>query len=433
MGVKKMRPVSVSLGKIFLFLLNIIIGTGVYLNSIPLYNLLGKYSFLAYLCTGILVFPIIYIAYEITVFFSGKNLSDIFFEHFSSLSYFPVLLYVFSKLGTSVIGVIFLTQSLLSFFDFSAYVNSLWPIIILFLFCYFFVYYDFVISLFLQRMIMFAKLIPLFIMVLFSFYIFFCKSHMGVFVSDVGSLDIFSLNKLCSSIGITLFAFSGFESLFSLSDSLQKRDNKISLVLLFAFFFSLILYVLYQYCLAYIGFFTLNMPGGENNFFIFLKKITNSLFLGNFFFFFSNLAIFFSAFGVSQGVLYAGIRNIVSLWERLSSQKVSIDTHIVKKILFFIFLLYLYIGSRNIFILQQLSSLGTIITYFLLVIIYQSIPGSNRLFSFCSLLSVLLLFIFHFYNAWYNFGFYGYFFYLIIFLLLIILFFILKKYDTIKK
>ncbi len=424
---------SVSLGKIFLFLVNIIIGTGVYLNSIPLYNLLGKYSFLAYLCAGILVFPIIYIAYEITVFFSGKNLSDIFCAYFSSLSYFPILLYVFSKLGTSVIGVIFLTQSLLSFFHLSAYLQSFWPIIILFLFCYFFVYYDFGVSLFLQRIIMFAKLIPLFIMVLFSLYIFFCKADAGFFLSGVGNGEFFSWKKLCSSIGITLFAFSGFESLFSLSDSLQKRDNKISLVLLFAFFFSLILYVLYQYCLAYIGFFTLHMPGGDNNFFIFLKKITNSLFLGDFFFLFSNMAIFFSAFGVSQGVLYAGIRNIVSIGERLSSRRISIEVNMVKRLLFFIFLIYLYIGYKNIFILQQLSSLGTIITYLFLVLIYQSIPGASMLFSFFSLLSVVLLFLFHFYNAWYNFGFFGYFFYFIIFISLIIFFFILKKYDIIKK
>lgn len=422
-----MTDIRMSLSSLFLFLINVIIGTGVYLNSAPLCNLLGVYSFLAYLFTGILISPIIYISYKIATHFVGKGLPEIFYENFGSADFFFVLLYAFSKMSTSVIGVLFLSQS------FHALVNTFFLPIpyfflvgVIFLFCYYFVYKEFSVSPVFHKIITFAKLLPLILIILLYFYMT-AKVSVNQIEYSYG-VELCSISSLLKSIGVTLFAFSGFESLFSLSHLFIKNDKKIPFVLVCSFLLSLISYLVYQFCVSYLFFSVGNTISLSNHFSLFLKNLTNGI-PGSFsFFIICNIAILFSAFGVSQGVLYTVIRNIYAICSRIKNNKNSIFSLLsIKRIIFFIFPVYLYIGYKNIFILQQLSSLGTIITYLLFVCCYKKIPSSNRLFFYVSLLSVLSLLIFHIYNAYYHFGFYGYFFYFTIFGILILFSYVLKK------
>ena len=134
----------------------------------------------------------------------------------------------------------------------------------------------------------------------------------------------------------------------------------------------------------------------------------------------------FSSLGVAQGVLYMVVNTMYGGMGKIFCNNIMY----VKHFIFSVVILYLYVGSINIFILQQMSSLGTIVLYFLFLLSFSK-GGKYKIVSLLGFLSVLIFFIIHIYNAYYYFGFTGYIMYAMIFMILFLLYFLkrVNKYE----
>jgi len=417
---------NISVTSCFLFLLNIIIGTGVFLNTSQLFFLLNKSSYLAYVVTGFLMIPIISITYILANENIGFNLTGLFSKYFGEWNIVFVPLYALSKFSTSVIGMIFISTLIKNIF-FSQivgfYLNVLFFFLIYFL-CAFLVYYDISIHNLIQKIIITVKIIPLVGIIILFFYYFFYDSLFSfsyVFLNDVNqSFDFF---KLAQGASITIFAFAGFESLFAINHLLVENKKKGALLLGVSFFCALILYVLYQMCISFLASIFLVDTQQVISFSSFLHQCFGHIFFANIFILFINMAIMVSSLGVAHGIMYVTVNNLYSSMTNLFTT--------VKKTKYFVFLLapfYAYLGVNNIFILQQFSSLGTIITYGMFVLMYYQIKNRNKFLFFIGLLSIFVFLFAHIYNAFNHFGFTGYFIYGILVMLLCFNFFFRKSF-----
>lgn len=416
---------NISITSCFLFLLNIIIGTGVFLNTSQLFFLLNKYSYLAYIVTGFLMIPIISITYILANENPGFNLTRLFTKYFGEWNTIFVPLYALSKFATSVIGMIFISTLIKALFFsqiVSFYLNVLFFLFIYSL-CVFLVYYDISINNIIQKLIISVKIIPLVGIIILFFYYFFYDSLFScshVILHNV--YESFDFFKLAQGASITIFAFAGFESLFAINHLLIGNTKKGPWLLGISFFCALILYVLYQFCISYLACFFLVQTQQVISFLSFLQQCFGHILFANIFILFINIAIMVSSLGVAHGIMYVTVNN---LYSSMTSLFITI-----KKAKYFVFLLvpfYAYIGINNIFILQQFSSLGTIITYGMFVLMYYQIKEKNNILFYVALLSIFVFLFAHIYNAFNYFGFTGYCIYAILLVLLYFNFFF-KRY-----
>jgi hypothetical protein len=405
---------SISSVSCFLFLINIIIGTGVFLNTVPLYFLLQEYSYLAYVLTGILMMPIMWITYVLASVHVGFNLTQLFEYYFGQHNRIFIPLYALSKLATAVIGLIFISSVLKNIF-FSAGSSVIYQGLVFFIFYLFavlLVFYDISLHSMLQKTIILFKLIPLIGVIFLFLYYFLFKNTPPLLCMD--SSSVFDGWKLAQGASITIFAFAGFESLFAISHLLSGNKRGGAILLMTSFISSLILYCVYQFAIGNIATYAAHINVAElSTFSDFLAKLFLLVPHASIFIMLFNIAIILSSFGVLHGIMYATVNNI------FCGIKDIIKTIKNAKYLVFVLVpIYALFGMRNIFILQQLSSLGTIITYLLFLLCYRKINESNLILFILSLISISIFVLVHLYNAYYYFGFYGYMIYGVIFLVL---------------
>jgi amino acid transporter len=404
---------------LFIFLVNLIIGTGVFLNATRLFDLLGKYSFMAYVMTGILVFPILLVTYNLSRRHQGKNMVEIFHFYFGCESNFFVSLYSIAKLATAGVAIVFSANILHVFFDsFGCFIYTEMFFIFILGICFFLSYFDYSISPYVQFLIIFFKMIPIVLTIGLLFYFlikkfFFANNFLFVSSSDLFfSFDTFS--SLCEGIAMTIFSFAGFEALFSMGHYRLRSKNGLnfSVLLVFGFLVAWILYVLYQFGMGY-----LVSNSSSVGVFGFLRNCFKDNEGFNYLLRFMNLCVFASSFGVAHGITYTASNNLSFSLKEFKFSKRSLQI--------FVFLLLFFYGVvffNKIFLLQQLSSLGTILTYFIFVYCYSR--ENINFLAFLGFLSCIILLSMHLYTAIFYLGFFGYFLY---FFFAFILFFLFKK------
>jgi hypothetical protein len=420
---------NISASSCFLFLLNIIVGTGVFLNTAQLFFLLNKGSYLAYLVTGFLMIPIITITYFLANDHPGCNLTVLFSIYFGGWNKVLVPLYALSKFATSVIGIIFISTLLKNMFfnNSMGYGFNLLFFLLIYLLCVILVYYDISINYIIQKIIITVKLIPLIAIILFFVFYVFYDSILSIPTGSFASLNLVNENfcwlKLAQGASITIFAFSGFESLFAINHLLIGNKKRGALLLGLSFLSAWCLYILYQFSIGNLAHFFFVDTVQAISFSSFLQQCFGHVFFANIFILFINIAIMVSSFGVAHGIMYVTVNNLYSSLVHVFGN--------LKNTKFFVFALiplYALAGMRNIFILQQFSSLGTIITYGIFVCVYYKSKDMNKALCFFGVLSILIFICAHLYNAIYYFGFLGYAIYIFCFLLLLFLNFFVRGF-----
>lgn len=415
----KQASLEISPFILFIFLVNLVIGTGVFLNAVRLFGLLGTYSFLAYVLTGVLVFPILLVTYNLSYMHQGKNMVEIFYFYFGKQSNFFVSLYSIAKLATAGVAIVFSANILHIFFNsFGYFIHTEIFFIFILGICFFLSYFDYSVSPYVQFLIIFFKMIPIFLTIVLLFY-FLIKNF---FLTDdllfVPSSCLFSFSdqfsSLCEGVAITIFSFAGFEALFSMGHYRLRSKNGLSfpVLLVFGFIVAWILYVLYQFGMGYLA-----NNGGGHGVFDFLLGCFKENQGFNYLLRFMNLCVFASSFGVAHGITYTASHNLSSSLKEFKFSKRSLQIFV-----FLLLFLYGIIFFDKIFLLQQLSSLGTILTYFIFVYCYFR-ENANFL-AFLGFLSCIILLVMHIYTAVFYLGFEGYFLYLFF---AFMLFFLFKK------
>lgn len=386
--------------EVFLFLINVIVGAGIFLNTVPIFNLLGSVSWLAYLLTGLLIIPVVYVTYSLSCLYAGYNMIDLLAVSFGERSFFYAMMFALGKVGTSAIGLICMTKLLME------WIGA--PFCIAFFSIFIFLFLLLHIGFHINKIFMFLILVLKLSIVLFVIGIFLYVWNREICILSDNLVMLkngFSLQSLGQAVSITVFAFSGFEALFSVTNLLANKKSG-AFILGCSFVCALLLYLFYQYSISYI--LTLcNMHGYEGSFIelmIYLGRCTvGGVKMPIYFMHYIEFALMMAFCGVSYGLLYANSNNIYAILNKMRS----FSFLQARLLLFFCLFLYVLVGSFNILYLQQFSTLATLFLYALFL--YQFIEKIGvSCMSILGCLSLSIFILMHIYNAFVYLGFYGY-------------------------
>ena len=356
------------------FIINVMIGSGIFLNTGALEILAPHVSFLAYLSVGILMLPIVIICFKLlscyprASFYQLGNTINPLFGLVMSWGYF------FGKLATMTIALSVGSNLLLN--QNNTIFTSVFSISILIIFLHF-TKKNVSLNNNAPLFFCFAKIIPLLILIGTGLY--YAQIHTTIeYISGAKISDIISC------IPLTVFAFAGFESLFAIASRVKKNAFLITLV---AFMAVLILYFLYQYSA---GILLDRNILKNNNIISILSSMFEKSFIGGLnATLFTRWAIGLSALGASYGVFVATIYNVENLYEyypflQQKSQWCAFFTSLI-----YILLLKGVYGNTSL--LQQLSSLGTFLTYTYCIFIYSTIKNNSKILLVWTLLCWLII------------------------------------------
>lgn len=341
--------------------LNIMLGTGVFINTVMLTQKAGAWSVFLYLMGGILMLPLIMGFAQLTRVHSGTD----FYSFGASISPYVGFMstwgYFMSKLSTASLGL-------------------------------------FVFSSFVQKTITVLATIPTLALALTVLALFSCLNLLG---TRIGSIiqTIFLTTKLFPLLGaillactyfepftiptvyeflpklpvalpLVLFCFLGFEATCSLSRIIENPRKNASRVILFSFAILLMLTTLYQ--LFFYAALTTTLEAQPNYLSAFPLLIEKTLpaassFLPKLF----SLAVATSAMGGAYGVLYSNMWNLYSLADQGHLPFSSFLTKFNRFHIPFMCVaaealaccIYLFSTQGSQIPLQYISTLGCLITY----------------------------------------------------------------------
>lgn len=346
--------------------LNIMLGTGVFINTVVLTQKAGPWSVFLYLIGGALMLPLIMSFARLTQVHSGTD----FYAFGASINpfygYISTWGYFMSKLSTASLGL----------FVFSSFVQKTIPALVnvptlgiaftvLSLFSVLNLLGTRVGSI-IQTVFLTAKLFPLLgaIALAFAYFEPFALPPVHEF-----------LPLLPISLPLVLFCFLGFEATCSLSRIIENPRKNASRVILFSFALLLLLTTLYQlFFYAALGSTLAEQPNYLSAFPLLVAK--TAPWAGNFLPNLFSLAVATSAMGGAYGVLYSNMWNLYSLADqnhlpfsssltRLNRFQIPLFCVAAEALAVCIYLLSTH-GSQ--IPLQYISTLGCLITYTISVI-----------------------------------------------------------------
>lgn len=364
---------KLTLNQAILININVMLSTGIFLNSIPLVKLAGTYSPLIYIFVAICILPLILGISKLLKIFPGGSFYNYANESLgekwgflSSWSYFT------GKLASATIMTHFGLQIIQSLFPFLQHINI-------------FVIDIIVLNLFtwanlqnlktgsqIQQAFLVFKSIPVLFIILSGLYIFTGSGlHLGQF----------SGWNVLTSIPLVIYAFTGFEAACSLSRHIKDSEKNAPIAILTSFSIVVIFSVLYQFVFSQLIDKTC-LINSDINYVKSIPLILGYLNLSNTLI--SKIIALFqlfiatSALGGAYGVIFSNSWNLFALSE---------NNHIIFKKLFtkfnkhniplfcvitelLICLTYLTIsGGSNIF-LQQFSAIGCTLAYLITIVSY---------------------------------------------------------------
>jgi amino acid transporter len=355
---------NLSLWSAVIINLNIIIGTGVFINTAELAKRAGLLGGLCYIIVGLLLFPLILSFVRLLQLYPSGG-----FYAFCSTSLHPLVgflstwSYFFAKLSSGTLAIHIFTLLIQKTFPILACISPLsFDIIIL--------------SLLLalnmlnvrtgskiQNWLMILKVSPLFLVIASGFLLL-----QGDNVTPVHQL----WEGIPSAIPLVLHALLGFEVACAISRNLENPEVDGPRSILISYGIVMILYMLYQgFFYAIVGPNLAQAADYRGAFPLLIStfNISNQMrdFLGHFI----HIAIALSALSAAFGIIYANVWNIYALAERhhtiapttmMLRNRFSIPFMcvIVQGIIMLAYLCIM-LGEQTTF--QQLSAFGTTMTY----------------------------------------------------------------------
>jgi amino acid transporter len=389
---------TLSLPRAILINLNIMMGAGIFINTVELSKRTGLLSGFMYPLIGLLILPlIIAIAQLVNLYpagsfyvFAQRQLGP-FMGFVSTWSYFT------AKLASAMLMIHVATSLLMQLFPALAAIGSV------------FIFDGAILALFIclnllnmktgssiQLGFLGFKLIPL-LFVIGVGILFFAPG-------SIASLPII-WSGIPSSLPLVLYAAMGFEAICALSSKIEDAERNGPKAIMYSFGIMIILVFLFQFLFyTFLG----DTLAQQTTFLGAFPALLQKLFPGKSSYALQlifHLAIAFSALGGCYGILYSNNWNLHILaqhqkirgWHwlvRLNRQAIPYLCLAVEALLC---LLYLYLSSGNQIMLQQLAALGTAVTYTISVIslcvlyVKTAAPLSKKVVTICALSSCGLL------------------------------------------
>ncbi len=362
---------KLSLPEAILINLNIMMGSGIFINTVELSKQTGLLSGFMYPLIGLLIFPLILSIMELIALYPsggfytyGQQELSPFIGFLSTWSYFiaklasaSLMIHVSMSLLTQIFPALLTIGSVLTF-----------DLLILSLFI--------VLNLLNMRTgsrIQFGflgfKLIPV-LFVIAGGLLFFSPTH-------VVSLP-FIWSGIGTSLPLVLYAATGFESMCAISNKIENAQRNAPRAIMISFITMMSLVFLFQFLFyATLG----SALSDQTNYLGAFPALLHKLFAGHEIIIhklqaFFHLAIAFSALGGCYGILYSNNWNLYILaqhkkvkgWHFLTRLNKQAIPYICLAIEWLICIGYLYFTTGTQLILQQLAALGTTVTYAISVI-----------------------------------------------------------------
>ena len=387
---------KLSLVSAILININIMLGSGIFINTVLLSKASGALGALVYLLVGLLMLPLIIVFAELLKFNQGGTFYEFghiihpFVGFLSSWSYFTAKL---ASCALSVHIFVTLVQRLIPVLSTCNPLMFDSGIIILFLCLNLF---NMRIGRSIQYAFIVLKLIPITFVLLAALF-FFTGAYYTV--------DTFMWEGIPESIPFVLFAFSGFEASCSLSRSIRDPHKNGPRAIFISYFIVLSILILYQ--LGLFGILGSQLGGLASFRDVYPVLVTgifpNSASLQVFFKAITLLGIAASSLGASYGIMYSNAWNLYALAQhghtfvptyigQLNRHHVPFVCVIIEGILA---LSYTWLAQGNQVPLQQMSALGSTIAYSLSAISFMFvalfITRNHRLVAALSLVSCLVL------------------------------------------
>lgn len=426
---------KLSLLSAILININIMLGTGVFINVANLTALAGSLGAAVYVLVGILILPLILAFSHLLVIHPGGT----FYEFGARLS--PVWGFISSwsyftgKLATSAIGIhVFVTsiQHMSPFF--ARYSPFGIELVILALFMVFNMF-NLKTGRNINYYFIFLKFIPI---------VFVLCAALSLFNGENFTAESLLWTGIPSGIPLVLFAFAGFEASCSLSKQIENPEKNGPKAIFISYLITLVTVTSYQ--LGMFGILGSYLGTFGKDFQKVLPAVVMNVFPQNasaqsFFTLLTLSGVAASALGASYGVIYANIWNLYTLAQRkdvffasVIVRKNKYETPFVAVLvagcIVLAYLTGLTLLGGNLVPIQQISAFTVNIVYSISVVSFAATcfftKKANRLLALASIASCLLLGHAAYINAL-KFGFCSILAYLCVVLLGVTMFYVLQK------
>lgn len=399
---------KLSLKSAILINVNIMLGSGIFINTVVLSKLAGSAGALVYAIVGILLLPlIIAIAKLLQCHQNGGTFFDFGASVKPILGFISSWSYFIGKMASSALGIhvcLSLLQELIP--SLKAIPIILFDCLIIILFCLLNLL-NLRIGQSIQVGFMFFKLIPIFFAIFAGLFIFSGTNF---------NYSNFLISGIPISIPLVLYAFSGFEASCSLSNSIENPEKNGPKAILISYCLVILIVMLYQtifygalgeklasmvdYTHAFPQLLENLMPNLPN-----LKNLLHGLL---------HIGIASSSLGASYGIMYSNSWNLFTLASRTNTfdiQNTNVSSKFGKSFLTYLnkhnmpyiciiieailAIAYIIISQGHQISLQQVSAFGSVIAYTcsaiaLLIITYKATKKINAI-SVLSLISCSIL------------------------------------------
>lgn len=343
--------------------INIMIGAGIFVNTIPLSERIGIFSPLSYIAVGILLLPLIFSMMKLIEYYpEGGFYTYVSSELSPRFGFAAAWSYFIGKMASATLVLSFSTRLFQEIIPLFKEINQ--PIVYGIILCLILTINNMGMRLgsSLQKMLVYAKFIPIVIVIL-----------IGLLYWNTIKFSVIqpTMQELIETIPMVLYAASGFETACILSLTIQDPTNNASRAILFSYISVLSIAAIYQ-LFAYILFTQSSLKISEYTQFFstiarsvpfttIIPTIQLILILG----------LAYSALGSAFGIFYGNIWNFFTL----AKQKYIPGYKYFTKLNRFgipswcivaeglISLFFFFIASGNYLLLQQCSALALSFTF----------------------------------------------------------------------
>lgn len=387
---------KLSLFAAILININIMLGSGIFINTVLLAQASQSLGALAYLFVGLLIFPLILVVAELLKYHNGGTFYDFGATVHPVVGFISSWSYFTAKLASCALGIHVFVTLMQQLLPLPFMVN---PLVIDSLIITFFVFlnlYNVRIGRSIQYGFIVLKLIPITMVILGALWWWFDHT--------LYTIEHIDVTAILSSVPFVLFAFSGFEASASLSRSIENPSKNGPRAILISYGIVLTLLCLYQVAffgmfgpqLAQFASFRQAFPALAQLLFdnTSLMVISKACML---------IGIAASSLGASYGIMYSNVWNLYTLAHNnhvFGAQRlVGLNSHSIPYIGVgiegLLALCYVWLSAGNQVPLQQISALGSALAYCISSIVFVVIAFSHlkrkRFLSLCGLASCLIL------------------------------------------
>lgn len=393
-----MKPLKLSLRSAIFINLNIILGTGIFINTVVLAQHVGPWGALTYLTVGALLLPLILALAHLVKLYKGGSFYDYAATIHPFVGFLSQWCYFVGKLAACTLGIytfVLLMQNII--IPLKEYSTLLLAAGIVFLFIALNML-NLRINRSIQMTFFVLKMIPI-LCVLFLALIYFAPANLINTALDLHALGI--------TIPFALYAFTGFEATCSLVHTLENPERDGPRAILYSYGLSVLIAVLFQTALYMLVGPQLETAGTFlHTFPLIFKNFFQNVLVQQYGVVCMHVAIACSSLGAAYGVFFSNAWNLWNIAEKklipgatwitkLTRQQVPAVCIAVEGA---IVLLYLWYTHGAQIALQQTNTLALTTTFTLsvlglLVYEYSKKSVNVRTVAACASCMILLIFL----------------------------------------